>query len=155
MKNCKSCKKDIDDKATKCPYCQSYQIWYKSPQNYGLIFPLICIPVIFYISGLYGVPKYENYKGLISSTLISERIVDEQKILNYNITNKSNVIWNDISYIAIGYDKNGGVVVSSSGNEFRWLLPSNGSAMLSVKVSKDEQISKWEFQISSLKKDRF
>ena len=155
MKNCKSCTKEIDDKATKCPYCQSYQIWHKSPQIYGLIFPLIFIPIIFYTSGLYGIPKFENYKDQISASLISERIVDEQKILNFNITNKSNVIWNDISYIAIGYDKNGGVVVSSSGNEFRWLLPSNGSAMLSVKVSKDEQISKWDFQISSLKKDRF
>lgn len=48
MKICKSCKKEIEDKANKCPYCQSDQrIWFAKH-------PLLTIILIIFIFGIIG-----------------------------------------------------------------------------------------------------
>lgn len=47
MKTCKGCKKDIDDKAKKCPYCQTDQrIWFAGHPILTTILALILIGVV-------------------------------------------------------------------------------------------------------------
>ena len=155
MKNCKSCKKEIDVGATKCPHCQAYQIWHKNPQIYSIAFSMVFMVPFFYITGIFWSPKYEDYKEKIVVQFQSESNVDGNHVVNYKITNKSDIAWNDISYNVISYDKNGVVIISESDHEYRWLLPSNESVILSAKVSKDEKIVRRELTITSLKKERF
>ena len=109
----------------------------------------------FYITGIFWSPKYEDYKEKIVVQFQSESNVDGNHVVNYKITNKSDIAWNDISYNVISYDKNGVVIISESDHEYRWLLPSNESVILSAKVSKDEKIVRRELTITSLKKERF
>jgi len=155
MKNCRSCKKEIDADASKCPYCQTFQVWYKNPQVHGLAVSLVFMLPFFYMTGIFGYPKYEDYKDKIKYEIQSESHVQGKYVVNYKIINESDVVWNDISYSVISYDKDGAVVISEPNYEYRWLLPANGSVILSAKVSKDEKIARRELIITSLKRDRF
>jgi hypothetical protein len=155
MKNCKSCNKEIDTVASKCPYCQAFQVWYKNPQTYGWILPIFFVPLMFYYTGLFGQPKFEDHKDQITADFINENQVDGRKVINYKIRNASNITWNDISYSVNGYDEKGDLVISNSGGEFNWLLPHNGDSILSVIVNNDQKIKSWELKITNLRKDRF
>lgn len=155
MKHCKSCKKEIDSDATKCPYCQAYQVWYKNPQTYGVVFPLAFMILLFYMMGIFGSPDFEDYKEKIKTEKQSEAMVGNYYFVNFKITNETDLTWNQISYNLISYDKDDAVLVSESGHEFRWHLPANESVILSARSEDDPKIVRRELIITSLKKDRF
>lgn len=48
MKKCKSCQKEIDKKATKCPYCQTDQ------RNWFLRHPILSILLALFVLGVIG-----------------------------------------------------------------------------------------------------
>lgn len=110
---------------------------------------------MFYSFGIFGSPQFADHKTDISTIFISDKVVDNEKIINYRIDNKSDVTWNDVSFNVTGYDKDGSLVMSKSEHEYKWFLAARGSNVLTVKVSKDPQIVKWTLEISSLVKNRF
>jgi hypothetical protein len=155
MKNCKSCQKEIDEKATKCPYCQAFQNWLKNPQLVGVIFPLIFIPYIFFTTGMFSRKSYEDFAKNFSSTLVSTSSGNKNDIHTYEIQNSSKHKWSNISYQMKGYDQSNQIVIVESKNEYYWVVQPNSKSMLSIKTDKNEKVVKWEFQITDMRSDRF
>ena len=146
MKKCKSCLKEIDLEAKKCPYCQAYQKWYLNPLLY--ISPLIFLPTILRENFREKEYKYEDYKDSFSSEFVNK--VDESKnyaIHTYRIINNSDMKWKDISFQLIGYDENGKVIVVESKTEYYWIIGPNQSRMFSVELRKNSLVKKWELKI--------
>jgi len=155
MKNCKSCQKEIDDKATKCPYCQAFQNWFKNPQITGMIFPLIFIPYIFFSTGLFSRKSYTDFVDNFSASIVSESSENKKNIHTYQIQNSSKHKWSHICYQMTGYDNSNNIVIVESNNEYSWIIQPHSKSMLSVKTDKNEQIVKWEFKITDMRSDRF
>jgi hypothetical protein len=156
MKNCKSCQKEIDEKATKCPYCQAFQNWLKSPQLIGVIFPLMfLLYVIVSIRDLHAKKSYADFTNDFSSTLISEASDNKNDIHTYEIQNLSKHKWSNISYQMKGYDQANQIVIVESENEYDWVVQPNSKSMLSIKTDKNEKIVKWDFQITDMRVERF
>lgn len=155
MKKCKSCKKEIDDSATKCPFCQSFQKWYKGPQIMILIFPLLMLPSLFSISRLTNDEKYLNYKKDILVTQVNIASDTESDIHTYNIKNNTEHKWHDISYQFIGTDEEGKVVVVQSDSKYRWKVQANSASMISIKTPKDTPAEKWSLKIVDMKFDKY
>ena len=155
MKLCKSCRKEIDDSASKCPYCQSYQSWFKSPQVFGFVFPLIFIPIIFFMSGLWGGREYAGNESLFIVKEINHFTNQEGMIINYEIKNLSGNKWGNLTYqISLYNDKNDLLFVETK-SEYSWKLPANDSANLSVNVRDSKGAVKWILKITELKTGRF
>lgn len=155
MKTCRACMKQISVDAIKCPYCQTYQHWYR---NTHTLFVLIFLPIMllnFYSLGTFGRPSFEDYRSQIRIELISERVVESQKVLNYRVHNDSELDWNDVSYTVIGYDQAGEVMIAESGRDYDWPLRAGGWNILSAKVSPDPAIARWEFKIEDLDRDLY
>ena len=155
MKNCKACQKEIDDKATKCPYCQAYQKWFKSPQVLGLIFPLIFIPIIFTSTGLWNQKSYNDYKNSFTIETVSQSVDNNYNIHTYKIMNNTTQKWKNITYQFIGKDKSGKVVIVKSEEEYSWKVMPNTSSMLSIKTEKNSLITKWELKVIDMSSGRF
>ncbi|MCM8533153.1 MAG: hypothetical protein NE330_18440 [Lentisphaeraceae bacterium] len=155
MKNCKSCQKEIDEKATKCPYCQGYQKWGKSPQILGLIFPLIFIPIIFTSTGLWNQKDYIDYKDSFQVETVSSSIDNNYKIHTYKISNSTAHKWKNITYQFIGTDKSGKVVIVKSDAAYSWAVMPNSSSMISIKVEKNPLVAQWKLKVLDMKSGRF
>ena len=155
MKLCKLCKKEIDIQASKCPYCQAHQYWYRNPQIIGFVFPFVFIPALFYVMGIWGNPEYKNYKDYISVVEINRGIDGDNVILNYNIINKSNKKWNDISYQLICQDTNGNIVSTKTEKVHSWVVLPNHSSYITVEVAKKESVKSYMFTILDLSYERW
>lgn len=65
MKKCKSCKSDIDSKATKCPHCREDQrIWFRRHPILSFLIFLLITP--FILAGVTGSPSQNNNGGTTS-----------------------------------------------------------------------------------------
>ena len=104
MKNCKSCQKEIAERAKKCPYCQAFQTWFKNPQLLGMIFPLIFIPIIFSSTGLFSNNSYTKFSKDFSVSFINDSSDNKYDIHTYEISNSTKHRWKNISYQMKGYD---------------------------------------------------
>lgn len=155
MKNCKACQKEIDDKATKCPYCQAYQKWYTNPQYIGMIFPLIFISYIYFYTGIWDPRSYIDYKNSFSVEKVSSSTTQRKNIHTYNITNKTKYKWDNMTYQFIGKDKDGQVIVVESEKAYSWAIMPNSTSMLSITVDKNLAVTNWELQILDIGSSRF
>ena len=156
MKNCKSCNKEIDDIAKKCPHCQAFQNWFKNPQVIASIFPLLFIPYIFFTTGLFSKEDFEDYKQFISAEKVSESTTNKHLVFTYKIINKSSLEWENIEYQIIGKDESGVPVIVESKSEYSWTVSKNDEALLSTKISKDQPSNvTWSFEIVKMKHPRF
>lgn len=146
MKKCKSCRKEIDPEAKRCPYCRADQNW--MPEVLSSFFPvLIFIPIIFMRPSLWNKKSFEDYKDLFSSEFVNKVDGDRRDIHTYRINNNSDIKWKDISFQLIGYDDKGKVVLVESKSEYSWVIMPNKSSMISVELDKISLIKKWEFKI--------
>lgn len=74
MKKCKSCQKEIDEKAKKCPYCQT------DLRNWFIRHPILTILLILVIIGIVGAASGGDKSGNTSkSTPNSESTAQEEK----------------------------------------------------------------------------
>jgi len=157
MKHCKSCQKEIDNNASKCPHCQTFQKWYKNPQAYGVLFSIpVFIPAILIITstGLFFRPSYLDHKNDFEVKSVNVSSNKEYNIHTYNITNKSDSAWENIAYQFIGLDESGKVVVVQSEQGYSWKIQPNSQSMISVETPKDSPAVKWEFKITDMRADR-
>ena len=155
MKKCKSCRKDIDPEATKCPYCQAHQNWIRSPQVLSLIFPVVFIPIIFMTTGLWNKKSYKDYEHLFSSEIVNKVDGDRRDIYTYRVNNNSDIKWKDISFQVIGYDENNQVILVDSQSEYSLDYYAQESNMISVELEKNRLIKRWEFKIIDMRTGRF
>jgi hypothetical protein len=155
MKSCKSCKKAIDDVATKCPHCQSFQNWFRNPQYYGTVISLMSIPLIFWMMGIWFVKEYRGNESFFSIKEVSHNVNDEKLIINYEIVNSSSEKWHSLKYELLVYGKNGILLFAKSNQEYNWMVQPNGKSMLTVEIDNRADIDRWEIKIKDLKTGRF
>jgi hypothetical protein len=156
MKTCKSCIKEIDDSATKCPYCQSFQSWHKSPQLFGLIFPLVFIPTLFYSMGIWFNTEYVGNENLFEVKEIGRAQGEYNRLaLNYLIQNKSNKKWHNISYEVSVYDSSDKLLFVKTGQDYSWLVQPKQSSYLTVELDNSVKAEKWKLKILEMKSGRF
>jgi hypothetical protein len=155
MKICKRCKKEIEPLASKCPYCQGCQAWYKHPQFLGLLPMLIVLYFIYGSSGLFNQKDYTKYKAQFTSEQVGTSSEERKDIHTFNIKNNSKYKWKSISYQYIGSDDDGNIKKVISEQEYRWVVQPNDSSMLSIDIDKDNEVKTWELKIVDMKSGRF
>lgn len=156
MKACKSCFKEIEDAAIKCPYCQSNQVWYKNSAILGLVFPLIFIPLMFYSMGIWFTKSYAGNENSFKVEEINHAQDNlGQLLINYKISNETNTKWHSIVYEVSFYDASGKLLLIQNGQEYSWVLPPEQSAALTVKANTLIKPEKWVFRIVDLDSGRF
>lgn len=84
MKKCKSCQSDIEDKAKKCPHCQTDQrIWFaKHP-----MLTAILVLIIFGVIGSSGENKDTIPTGTTTTQPTSSESVSTSEVLEKTVTN--------------------------------------------------------------------
>ena len=155
MKPCKSCKKEIDDAAIKCPYCQAYQSWYRSPQLFGILFPLLMLPLMFYVMGVWGQAQFNDYRSAFTVKKISEAVVEGKPTITYQIENNTDRTWNRIDYTMLYKGKSGQILNADAGSSYYWSIEPKSSKYLTVDFKKVDDFDKLEFTITNLRTGRF
>lgn len=158
MSHCKACKMEIDQKATKCPHCQAYQQWYKNPQNYGLLFMLPFIAVIFFWqSTILKSKQFTEYQKQFTVEKVKEILSDDGKrvIITYKIKNETQYKWEDLTYEMIGTDEDGDLVLTEAGSEYSWVIQPKEEAYLTVMVEKNKNVYSWDVRITDMETSVF
>jgi len=156
MKACKFCIKEIDNAASKCPYCQSFQVWYKNPQLLGLAFPLVFIPFLFYTMGIGFTKSYIGNENQFDIKVLSASQGEFNRLsLNFLIENKSSKKWSDLSYEVSAFDSTGKLLFVKSGREYSWLVQPKQSSHLTVELNNSAKVEKWSLRILDIKPERF
>lgn len=156
MQTCKSCIKEIETGATKCSYCQAYQVWYKNPQNYSFIFMLPFFIFIFWNTGLFNTNDFIDYENKFTFT--EEKSINvsgsNAKLITFNIKNNTRHKWNRISYEVIS-KQNGELLASITDSNYDWVIQPNSESLLTVKVPFIANANEWQLKIKDLKSDRY
>lgn len=151
MHVCKSCKKEIEAEATKCPYCQGYQVWYKNPQHLSYIFVLPVFVFIFWNAGRFGDKHFEAYQDEFSA--VEENTVvlpkTQARLITYRVKNNTDYKWDRISYEVIASD-NGELIAVSTGVEYAWVIQPKSESLLTVKVQAIPDATAWELKIKNI-----
>jgi len=155
-KYCKSCVREIEHEATKCPYCQSYQNWYRNPQYWSQIILLPMIAFMFWNTGMFGKPKFADYQDDFSITLEKNLLIQKTKarLITYKIKNNSNYKWRSIEYTVVNKKANE-VISAHQGSEYSWLIQPHGESLLSVHVPYIAGADTWQLNIKDLTIDRY
>ena len=91
MKKCKSCQKEIDDKATKCPYCQTdLRSWFKRHPILTLFIGLTILPL--FLAPFLGSDKSEKPEPKIQTTTTSQKVEKKSKSVAQVLENLSNTL---------------------------------------------------------------
>ncbi|MBI5240444.1 MAG: hypothetical protein HY926_08215 [Elusimicrobia bacterium] len=153
MNQCSSCKKEIDDGASKCPYCQAFQQWYRNPQVYGL---LILIPVFGFLflwqRSLMNTKNYIDYQDKFAVEKVSQVVNDDKKwdFLTYKIKNGTDLRWEHLEYQLIGLDEKGAIVYTCSNGEYGWSVQPKAEALITASCGRNKNIAKWDFKITEM-----
>ena len=156
MQTCKSCLNEIETSATKCSYCQSYQVWYKNPQHYSLIIMLPFLVFMFWNTGLFNKKEFSDFESEFSFNL--EKIIDANKpntiLITYKVKNNTRYKWRDISYEIIS-KHDGELLATNSVSDFSWVIQPNSESFLTVKVPIVSNANEWELKIKDLEVKRY
>jgi regulation of enolase protein 1 (concanavalin A-like superfamily) len=157
MKQCKSCKKEIDDQATKCPYCQGYQQWFKNPQSFGFIFLIPLFGFMIWQMNSFKSKAFDDFKT--NFTVKEVRIVqsddDKYDVITYVVKNDTNYRWTSIKYEVNGYDESDNVVLTNATSEYAWIVQPHSESYLSTKVARNKNVKKWKMRIVDMETSRF
>ncbi|MCJ8318726.1 MAG: hypothetical protein MJK12_03780 [Colwellia sp.] len=156
MQTCKSCIKEIEVGATKCSYCQAYQLWYKNPQHYSLIFMLPFLVFMFWNTGLFYKKYFIDFENEFTYT--QEKVIEikgsNAKLITFNVKNNTNHKWNHISYEIVS-NHNGELLAATADSNYAWVIQPNSASLLTVKVPFIPNANEWHLKIKDLKSDRY
>ncbi len=157
MTACKSCKTNIDDLATKCPYCQAYQQWFRNPQYFSLVFFIPLIALMIWRPIGFESESFDEFRDQILVEEVRTVPSDDgtYDIITYNITNTTAFTWKRVVYELNGYDDKDTVVVSKMRSEYSWMVPPSSQAYLSANAARHGSIKKWRIRIVSMETSRF
>jgi hypothetical protein len=146
---------EIDERASKCPHCHSYQYWHSNPNFYAM-----ALLVIFAI--LFGIfefivhgsrPKdFSKYSGQFVAEKVSQISTDDKKlnVLVYRIKNNSKLTWHNVEYTIIGTDDKGSVVLTDSRTEYDWTIRPGSEMFLTIRCEKNAHVKNWGFKITNM-----
>lgn len=156
MKTCKSCRKEIESKASKCAFCQSYQVWYRNPQLYGFIIALPMFVVIFWNSGLFNQKNFIDYEPKFKIAV--EKVISANDprytLFTYKVINDTDYKWSRINYQVVS-KQDGELLSSMTGSDYSWVIQPNSESLLTVRVANVPNANQWFFEIKDLKSDPY
>ncbi|MBL4910858.1 MAG: hypothetical protein JKX78_12700 [Alteromonadaceae bacterium] len=154
-KYCKACIQEIPSEATKCPYCQTYQHWYKNPQNYGIMVVWPFLFIMFWNTGVFGNEKFPDYQDDFAVSI--EKIVliqnTKTRLITYKIKNNSDYKWRSINYLVIS-KKEDELITTITGIDYSWVVQPHAISLLTVKVPYVRGANSWQLKIKDLTVDR-
>jgi hypothetical protein len=138
-KPCKSCKEQIDELASKCPKCQAFQKWYKSPQILSLIFTLPLLGLVFWnTSKLTEHDTFANNKEKLTATIASEAddamLPDASKLLTIRIDNKSEKTWKHPTFQIENLNDKGVVNTVEHVSDFNVIVSPHSSTLVTIPI---------------------
>ena len=153
MVTCKTCFSEIDERAKKCPYCQSWRSRLRTI-FYNPAFSLIIFFVLMFGISSYFESKFTqkidfaDYKNQIA---ISESRIEfgnnscgETVAIIGKIKNQSELNWKDITYEIIFYDAKKNVSDTGQENEFSFILPATEEVPFKVSMKKEFDFEKYQ-----------
>jgi hypothetical protein len=159
-KPCKSCKEQIDEAATKCPKCQAYQQWYRSPQ---LLAQAILIPFLAFIFwnmiGLTSRATLSDYKDKLIVSVVDENPAASGKaqLLTVRLENRTNKTWKRPKFQIESLDGGGNVLSVEHVNEYNLVVPPHSSALdtLSFRIVPAQPVAKRRVTLTDIDSNRF
>jgi hypothetical protein len=159
-KPCKSCKEQIDQAATKCPKCQAYQQWYRSPQVFPLLFLLPFFAfMIWNTLRLTNPASFASYRDKLSVSVVDESRSANGKagLLTVRLENRTNKTWKRPKFQIESLDANGKVLSVEHLDEYNLVVAPNSSALdtLSLRIMPAEPVVKRRVTLTDIDSNRY
>ena len=149
-KECKFCRKQIDQRATRCPYCQSWQSrrasmhgWQGTRVLLGVIPMLLLAPLLIWtFTRMPSLDKedFEEYRTQVKLVETKMTFDDGSVVILGKIQNDSPVTWEDIQVEVTYYDVSGNLIDIHS-DELRYVTTPAGETVV--------------FKISGIPKEKY
>jgi ribosomal protein L40E len=156
MQICKSCKKELTLGATKCPYCQTYQTWYKNPQHFSWLFLIPLFIFMFWNLSIFNHKEFSEYQS--DFTVTEVKIIDSDdlkaKLITYNIQNNTDYMWDWISFEVVSRN-NGELLATIADTQLSWVVQPHSESLITVEVPLVPNANEWTLTIKNMKSDRY
>jgi hypothetical protein len=158
-KICKTCYKEIDSRAKKCPYChqvQGFWGWFFWPGlGFAIVMLMIYLPIAVWMQRLMGPGKrFAEYRNQIKISNPQITFSDSDKcgmkvVVLLTIANSSEVDWQDLQFNAIFSDANGVVFDADQDKKFAMALDAKDSSR--IKISFPREFAKERYKSVEVK----
>lgn len=160
-KPCKACKEQIDEAATKCPRCQAYQHWYRSPRMVNLVWLIPFLALFWNASRHQTRPTttFADYKDKFSVSVVEENAAANTKtrLLTVRLENQSERTWKRPKFQVESLDGNEKLLCVEHANEYNVVVGPKSSALatLSLRIIPAEPVAKRKVTLTDIDADRF
>jgi hypothetical protein len=153
MVTCKTCFSEIDKRAKKCPYCQSWQSRLRAtlfnPAFLLIIFFLLLLGLTSYFDTQFTQKiNFADYKNkiIISDSRIEfgENSCGETVAIIGKVKNQSEIDWKDITYEVVFYDKEKHVSDTNQQNAYSFIIPANEEVPFKISMKKEFDLNKYQ-----------
>jgi hypothetical protein len=149
---CQYCFSGIDERAKKCPHCQSFQKGIYNPQTWAAILPIVfLVPLLFFtfsrLDAFSEDEVYEDYVDQFRTEFVITTMESKGSEITYRIFNESDVKWEGIHYQAIGYGDDEAVITSVTDQNRDWVILPKSDALLTIKASDHPKVKGWKLKI--------
>lgn len=153
MATCKTCFSKIDERAKKCPYCQSWQSKLRAIL-YNPAFSLIVFLILMYSISSYFESKltpkidFADYKQKItisdSRIEFGENSCGETVAIIGKLTNNTGIIWKAFTYEIKFFDADNKVSDTNQKSMYSFILPANEEVPFKVSMKKEFKTNKYQ-----------
>lgn len=162
-KRCKACREEIDAAATKCPRCQAYQHWYRSPQAVSWLLVVPILAFTFWNMRTTSVylepPKFADFKDKFAVEVVGEESAANgtTRLLTVQLRNGTDKTWKHPTFQIESSDAKGNVVSVEHVDDYRLVVAPNASVLdtLSLRVTPAEAVAKRKVTLTDIEPKRF
>jgi hypothetical protein len=158
-KPCKACKEQIEQAATKCPRCQSYQYWYRNPRMLYFLWLLLLVPLFWSSSRRSTARNFADYKDQFSVSVVEENAQANGKarLLTVRLENRSNKAWSRPKFQVESLDANDKLLCVEHVEEYRLAVGPNSSVLdtFTLRIAPAETIAKRRVTLTDIDSNRF
>ncbi len=153
MKTCKTCFSEIDERAKKCPNCQSWQSKTRAISNNPAFSLIMFLIVMFGISSYFqsGLTQKIAFADYADKITITESRIEfggsscgETVAIIGKLKNESEIEWRDITYEITFLDKNNSVLDTGQEHKYSFVLPANEEVPFKVSMKKEFGTEKYK-----------
>ena len=153
-KRCPKCSAEVHKSAVVCMYCRRDigAIWQKFKLPEFLFFIILVVFLFNTLGWFWFTPQFKEHQDdfIISQVNTVELLEKKGYRLIFQIENKTDIKWKELSYQLIG--SKGDVVLSvETGNTYQWVVQPQSSSYLSVDSVETAEGVNWELKIKNLK----
>ena len=154
IKCCPRCSAEINKSAVVCMHCRRDigATWQKFKLPEFLFFIILVLFFFNTLGWFWFSPQFKEYQGDFIVSQVNSVELPENKgyRLIFQIENKTNMKWKELSYQLIG-SKDDLVLDVETGNTYQWVVQPLSSSYLSVDSVETAEGVSWELKIKSLK----